>query len=107
MTTEKGEFDDVFKKVDAMKKADMTKFFKGLGFKKEFPDNVDKKAFWWIKKHPHHKYFKNLEIVVEKEKTIVVWCTEQDVLGRNDVAIIKRRFTKKGLTDITQYLNRF
>lgn len=73
--------------------------FKKLGFKKVFPDNVDKEYFWW-QKNIKHKYLKNLHVIVDKQ--VNVYCKESKMLGGHDILI--QTAEKNKLEDILLWL---
>jgi hypothetical protein len=98
----------LMKKIDRIvldRKLANTALFKGLGFRKEYPDTIDHKCWWWIKKYRKHPLFNNLEIMVEQSGILSVWVTEKDVEGRNDVMIIKHIFTEEKLEQVCNFFN--
>lgn len=75
---------------------------KALGFKKEFPDEVDKKYFFWIKRFKH-KFLKGAHIIVEGK--ISVYCDQADSIMRNDVVIYCETYTEQKLNDVMKWLD--
>jgi hypothetical protein len=73
--------------------------YKKLGFKKVFPDNVDKEYFFW-RKNIKHPYLKGLHVIVEKQ--VSVYCKESKMFGGHDVLIHTSK--NSNLKDVLKWL---
>ena len=83
---------------------------KANGFKKFYPDSVDKAYFYWLKKiRPHH--FRGLHIIIDK--TISVYCKDpnkiiggmQNGMSNSDFLLLFYESEVKYLKDSFRFLN--
>jgi hypothetical protein len=73
------------------------------GFKKVFPDNVDKEYFYW-QKDLKHTFLKGLHIIVEGD--IIVYCKapKRTASPGYDNAIYCIKSSEKNLTNVLEWL---
>lgn len=72
-----------------------------IGFKKVFPDRLDKKYFYW-RRDLKHNFLKGLHIIIDEK--INVYCNEPRVGPKNEVLICSLEPTDTNLELIAAWL---
>lgn len=74
-----------------------------LGFKKVFPDEVDKKYFFW-RKNISHKHIRGLHIIVDQK--INVYCKDLFSKG-NEALLCQSKSTIENLEEILKSFEKY
>jgi hypothetical protein len=84
----------------------LKKYITSLGFKKEYPDELEPKFYWFIKDMPH-KFLEGLNANINLRKgseNISIWVTCKE-FAEQEVCIINKDLVGKTIPEIKALIN--